>query len=151
MFRDAISCSLELLGAEPLSEDKDDAGSPVWTFPPLDRRAATDPSWTATLDTLRIPRKTNEKLAEWRRDAPIRPVVFEASKTLTEDTVHLHLEQVPSKMRQSALRKAIRSRPPRPPMVRPPETPRQTRRTSPRIVNIRHNSDPATKPKTPPS
>ena len=92
-FRDAISCSLELLGAEPLSEDKDDAGSPVWTFPPLDRRAATDPSWTATLDTLRIPRKTNEKLAEWRRDAPIRPVVFEASKTLTEDTVHLHLEQ----------------------------------------------------------
>ena len=150
-FRDAISCSLELLGAEPLSEDKDDAGSPVWTFPPLDRRAATDPSWTATLDTLRIPRKTNEKLAEWRRDAPIRPVVFEASKTLTEDTVHLHLEQVPSKMRQSALRKAIRSRPPRPPMVRPPETPRQTRRTSPRIVNIRHNSDPATKPKTPPS
>ena len=34
-------------------------------------------SWNATLDTLRAPRKTGQKLAEWRREAPIRPVVFE--------------------------------------------------------------------------
>ena len=92
-FRDAISCSLQLLGAPPLAEGRDESGSPIWTFPPLDRRAATDPSWTATLDTLRTPRKRNDKLAEWRRDAPIRPVVFEAAKTLTDETVHLHLEQ----------------------------------------------------------
>ena len=50
-------------------------------------------SWTATLDTLRAPRKTGQKLAEWRRDAPIRPVVFEDAGVLTDDTVHLHLEQ----------------------------------------------------------
>ncbi len=92
-FREAISCSLELMGAPPLAEGKDEAGNPVWAFPYLDRRAATDPSWTATLDTLRIPRKTSENLADWRRDAPIRPVVFEAAKTLTDETVHLHLEQ----------------------------------------------------------
>ena len=92
-FRDAISCSLELLGAHPLSEGRNEAGNTVWEFPALDQRAATDPTWTATLDTLRVPRKTEEKLAEWRRDAPIRPVTFEAAKTLTEDTVHLHLEQ----------------------------------------------------------
>ena len=92
-FRDAISCSLELLGAPPLAERRDESGNPIWTFPPLDRRAATDPSWTATLDTLRTPRKRNDKLAEWRRDAPIRPVVFEAARTLTDETVHLHLEQ----------------------------------------------------------
>ena len=92
-FRNAISCSLELLGAPPLAESSDGAGNSVWTFPPLDRRAATDPSWTATLDTLRIPRKIDQKLADWRRDAPIRPVVFEASRTLTDETVHLHLEQ----------------------------------------------------------
>ena len=92
-FREAISCSLELLGAPPLMGGKDEAGNAVWAFPDLDRRAATDPSWSATLDTLRIPRKTSEKLADWRRDAPIRPVVFEAAKTLTEETVHLHLEQ----------------------------------------------------------
>ena len=50
-------------------------------------------SWNATLDTLRAPRKTGQKLAEWRREAPIRPVVFEDAGVLTDDTVHLHLEQ----------------------------------------------------------
>jgi len=92
-FRDALSCSLELLGAEPLSETTDDEGRRVWTFPPLDRRAGADPSWAATLDTLRGPRKESQKLADWRREAPIRPVIFEDAGVLTEDTVHLHLEQ----------------------------------------------------------
>jgi len=92
-FRDALSCSLELLGAEPLTEATDDEGRKVWTFPPLDRRAETDSSWAATLDTLRPPRKHKQKVAEWRREAPIRPVVFEDAGVLTEDTVHLHLEQ----------------------------------------------------------
>lgn len=92
-FRDALSCSLELLGADRLKEGTDDAGRPVWTFPRLDRRAETDASWAATLDTLRTPRKQDQKLADWRREAPIRPVVFEDAGVLTEDTVHLHLEQ----------------------------------------------------------
>ena len=30
---------------------------------------------------------------DWRRVAPIRPVIFEDSGVLSEDTVHLHLEQ----------------------------------------------------------
>ena len=92
-FRDALSCSLEMLGAEPLTETTDEDGRRVWTFPTLDRRAGTDLSWAATLDTLRTPRKQNQKLADWRREAPIRPVVFEDAGVLTEDTVHLHLEQ----------------------------------------------------------
>jgi len=92
-FRDALSCSLELLGAERLEEGRDEHGRPVWTFPRLDRRAEADASWAATLDTLRAPRRPDQKLADWRREAPIRPVVFEDSGVLTEDTVHLHLEQ----------------------------------------------------------
>ena len=92
-FRDALSCSLEILGADPLIETADEDGRRIWTFPPLDRRAETDPSWAATLDTLRTPRKPDQKLADWRREAPIRPVVFEDTGVLTEDTVHLHLEQ----------------------------------------------------------
>jgi hypothetical protein len=92
-FRDALSCSLELLGADRLKETTDETGRPVWTFPRLDRRAETDPSWAATLDTLRAPRKQDQKLTDWRREAPIRPVVFEDAGVLTEDTVHLHLEQ----------------------------------------------------------
>jgi len=92
-FRDALSSSLELLGAPPLMETTDEEGRKTYTFPPLDRRAETDASWAATLDTLRTPRKSDQKLAEWRREAPIRPVVFEDTGVLTEDTVHLHLEQ----------------------------------------------------------
>ena len=92
-FRDALSCALEMLGAPPLVEGKDADGRPTWSFPPLDSRSGADPSWTATLDTLRAPRRQDQKLAEWRREAPIRPVVFEDAGVLTEDTVHLHLEQ----------------------------------------------------------
>ena len=92
-FRDALDSSLELLGAPPLAESRDEHGRPIWAFPALDRRAATDPSWAATLDTLREPRRTDQKLVDWRRVAPIRPVVFEDAGVLSEDTVHLHLEQ----------------------------------------------------------
>ena len=92
-FRDAISCSLELLGAQPLTKGYSENGGAVWTFPPLAGKSRADASWTATLDTLRAPRKTGLKLAEWRREAPIRPVVFEDAGVLTDETVHLHLEQ----------------------------------------------------------
>jgi hypothetical protein len=92
-FREALSCSLEILGAPPLVETTDVQGCTAYTFPPLDRHAGADPSWAATLDTLRAPRPQKQKLAEWRHDAPIRPVVFEDRGILTEDTVHLHLEQ----------------------------------------------------------
>jgi hypothetical protein len=92
-FRDALSCSLQILGADPLVESTAEDGRRVFTFPPLDGRAATDPTWAATLDTLRTPRTRKQKVADWRREAKIRPVVFEDAGVLTEDTVHLHLEQ----------------------------------------------------------
>lgn len=92
-FRDALSCALEILGAEPLAEAVNEHGQPVWRFPSLDRRAHADPSWTGTLDTLRSPRRSDQKVADWRREAPIRPVVFEDAGVMTEETVHLHLEQ----------------------------------------------------------
>ena len=68
-------------------------GKATWTFPALDRRTGADPTWAATLDTLRPPRRSDQKLADWRREAPIRPVVFEDAGMLGDDTVHLHLEQ----------------------------------------------------------
>ena len=92
-FRDALSCSLEILGLEPLAETTDEHGLRAWRFPSLNGRAGADPSWRATLDSLRTPRASKEKLADWRRDAPIRPVVFEDQGVITDTTVHLHLDQ----------------------------------------------------------
>ena len=92
-FREALSSSLSLIGADALKAETDGQGRQVWSFPPLHRKAEGDPSWVATLDTLRAPRKVDQKLAEWRKEAPIRPVVFEDAGVLTDDVVHLHLEQ----------------------------------------------------------
>ena len=74
-FRNALSCSLEFLGAPPLAPSSGPAGQSAWKFPPLDGQAAADATWTATLDSLRAPQKLDQKLADWRRDAPIRPAV----------------------------------------------------------------------------
>lgn len=93
-LRNAISCALELLGAEPLRPRpaRDGKEQPEWSFPALDRRAGADPTWAETLDMLRPAREREQKLLEWRKAAPIRPVAFADTGTLDEDRVHLHLE-----------------------------------------------------------
>jgi superfamily II DNA or RNA helicase len=88
-FRDALSCALELLGAEPLAP----AGPDRWTVPALDRQPGADPTWADTLDSLRPPKPRELPLWEWRRSAPLRPVVFRDPGRLDETAVHLHLEQ----------------------------------------------------------
>ena len=92
-FRKALSCSLGIQQAGPLRQERDESGREVWRFPELDGRVAADPSWAATLDTLRVPIKRDQKPLEWRKVAPIRPVVFSDPEELTEEVVHLHLEQ----------------------------------------------------------
>ena len=92
-FRNALNCSLEILEAPPLEQGRDEDGSPVWRFPDLAGRARADSSWASTLDTLRAPRLPKQKVADWRKEAPIRPVVFEDAGVLTDESVHLHLEQ----------------------------------------------------------
>jgi len=92
-FREALSCSLEILGAPGLQPTTDRLGNAAWSFPRLDRVAEADPSWTATLDTLRSPRRRDQPLAEWRREAPVRPIVFSDPNVLTDEVVHLHLDQ----------------------------------------------------------
>ena len=97
-FRDAISASLEVLGAQSLApvskqEALDNPDQARWEIPSLDERLGTDPTWAATLDTLREPRKRGQKLWEWRKESPIRPVIFRDSGSLDGEAVHLHLEQ----------------------------------------------------------
>ena len=87
-FRDALSCSLELQKAPVLQPTADGA----FTFPDLDQLAGADPTWSDTLDTLRTPRERDQKPWEWRKEARVRPVVFEDQGDLDDDKVHLHLE-----------------------------------------------------------
>ena len=92
-FRSALSCSLELLGAERLKPTQDGAPGPErFTFPALDQRTGADPSWADTMDSLRAPRSREQKFYEWRRSSAIRPVVFEDPGVVTDDVVQLHLE-----------------------------------------------------------
>jgi Helicase conserved C-terminal domain/SNF2-related domain len=96
-FRDALSAALEILGANPL-EPLDpnaairDAERARWVLPAIDRQAGTDPTWAATLDTLRPAPKKGQKLWEWRKETAIRPVVFRDPGTLDGEVVHVHLE-----------------------------------------------------------
>ena len=96
-FRDALSASLETVGAGGLTpaSNADAAADPDrarWLLPHLHERKGADPTWAATLDTLRAPRKKGQSPADWRRDAPIRPVVFRDAGNLDGEVVHLHLE-----------------------------------------------------------
>ncbi|MGQ9927876.1 MAG: helicase-related protein [Chloroflexaceae bacterium] len=91
-FRQALSCALEMLGAPPLQRIGDVHAQEAWQVPALNERAAADPGWNAILDTLRAPRPASQSLTDWRRTAPIRPVVFADTGLLTEETVHLYLE-----------------------------------------------------------
>ncbi len=93
-FRGALSCSLKLLGAEPLErkEIDNDPTTKEFVFPDLDKRAGADPTWASTLDTLRPPRERKQKLWEWRKEASVRPVVFHDTGRMDAQFVHLHLE-----------------------------------------------------------
>lgn len=93
-FRSAISCALQVLGADPLSRAPANSdGTPRWRFPAVDQRAGADPSWADTMDTLRAPRQRDQKFFEWRSTSPIRPVVFQDPGKVTDEVVQLHLEQ----------------------------------------------------------
>ena len=92
-FRDALSCSLELLGAKPLQPVTAGSGGPQsFKFPDLDLRLGKDPSWSGTLDTLRELPKDGHKDFAWKRESPIRPVVFTAPEGIDDEVVQLHLE-----------------------------------------------------------
>lgn len=90
-LRNALSASLHLLGAEPL-RPINPAAAEAYEVPALDRRPGADPTWADTMDTLRAPRARGTMLWDWRRQAPIRPVVFRDPGHIDDKVVHLHLE-----------------------------------------------------------
>jgi len=92
-LRDALSCSLELLGSEPLKQTLAPANSPArFVFPNLDIRHGADPTWSVTLDTLRAAPEQGPRNFQWRKESPIRPIVFKAPEGIDDDIVQLHLQ-----------------------------------------------------------
>jgi SNF2 family DNA or RNA helicase len=84
-FRNALSLSLELNRATGL-ESVPGHHPPRWKLPEMPA------AWAHTLDSLRSPRKKDQKLWEWREENPILPVVFESPEHIDDTCVHLHLE-----------------------------------------------------------
>lgn len=93
-FRQALNCSLELLGVSGLEAQTDERGQPCWRLANPEELAAKtrDRSWESTLDSLRGVKPAKAYLDEWRRDHPVRPVIFSDPGRLSAESVHLHLE-----------------------------------------------------------
>ena len=94
-LRQAVSSGLELMGGKALQHDGGRDVSPgmdAFTLTADVGALDTDPSWQHTLDTLRPPRRRNQPTWEWRKENPIRPIVFSDPGSLDATTVHLHLE-----------------------------------------------------------
>ena len=93
LFQKAISSSLRLLNAEPLKPAGETSHHvPRLTFPALDQRQGADSTWANTMDSLRVPRERGQKPWDWRRESPVRPVVFQDPGEVTDEVVHLFLE-----------------------------------------------------------
>jgi len=85
-LKSVLNCSLKLSGLPELQEGK--AGI---VFPNVTEKMK-DSSWQGTLDTLRPPRKRDQKYSEWRVETTYRPIVFHDQSINSENFVHLHLE-----------------------------------------------------------
>lgn len=85
-LQSALNCSLKLAGLPLLKQS--DSGL---MFPDISDKLK-DSTWQGTLDTLRPPRKRNQKTGEWRSETQFRPIVFQDQENITDEKVHLHLE-----------------------------------------------------------
>ena len=93
-FRNALNCSLELLGVSGLAKGADQTGQPCWRLENPEALVAggNDRSWEHTLDSLRGVWDRKTPLWQWRQNNPVRPVVFADPGRLNGEAVHLHLE-----------------------------------------------------------
>jgi hypothetical protein len=94
-LRFALDAALGLLGEAPLAaitHESSHGSIPAYRFPIFVKSAAADPTWLPLLDLLRGPREKGEMLWDWRRRAPLQPIVLEDSGMLDSGVVHLHLE-----------------------------------------------------------
>ena len=93
-FRQALDCSLELLGVSGLEAHTDKHGQSCWRLANPEQlvERTRDRSWEGTLDSLRGVRPAGAYLNDWRQQNPVRPLIFSDPGRLNAEAVHLHLE-----------------------------------------------------------
>ena len=93
-FREALNCSLDLLGVSGLKQGRDGKGQPCWRLDNAEAlvSSSNDRSWEHTLDSLRGVWDRRTPLWQWRQESPVRPVIFSDPGRLNAEAVHLHLE-----------------------------------------------------------
>jgi hypothetical protein len=93
-FREALNCSLDLLGVSGLKQGRDGKGQPCWQLENAEAlvSSSNDRSWEHTLDSLRGVWDRRTPLWQWRQENPLRPVIFSDPGRLNAEAVHLHLE-----------------------------------------------------------
>ena len=93
-FREALNCSLDLLGVGGLKQGCDGKGQPCWRLDNAEAlvSSSNDRSWEHTLDSLRGVWDRRTPLWQWRQENPVRPVIFSDPGRLNAEAVHLHLE-----------------------------------------------------------
>jgi superfamily II DNA or RNA helicase len=90
-FHATLDCALALAGCDTLRHVPGPADEPSrYSIPALDRQAGS--GWINTTDTLRAKRQKGQNIFDWRREAPVRPVVFRDPNKVTDEVVQLHLE-----------------------------------------------------------
>lgn len=88
-LKQTLSSSLALLGADSMQPVETPADEPErFEIPNLEVRRS---DWSDTLDTLRKTPSDGKRNYQWRKDSPVRPVVFDAPSGIDEDVVQLHL------------------------------------------------------------
>ncbi|HEY6341964.1 MAG TPA: DISARM system SNF2-like helicase DrmD [Bryobacteraceae bacterium] len=90
-FHATLDCALALVGCDRLQQVPGPEDEPPrYAISALDRQAGS--GWVVTTDTLRAKRQKDQNVFEWRREAPVRPVVFRDPNKVTDEVVQLHLE-----------------------------------------------------------
>ncbi|MBS1972631.1 MAG: DEAD/DEAH box helicase family protein [Bdellovibrionales bacterium] len=90
-FRQAVEVGLDVIKAPKLkkTEIRDHEAYLIETS---EDSLTKKTSWLETIDQLREPMANERSVGEWRRSAPIRPIVFEDIGVMDDSVVHLHLE-----------------------------------------------------------
>jgi hypothetical protein len=90
-FLRAINASLAVQRFPGITPITHHSGAAAFEFPRLDLAQGASSRWSVALDALRRPRNQNESVATWRREAPIRPLLFDDPGILDDSAVHMHL------------------------------------------------------------